>query len=207
MFVNIPKNKIVSFLDEYKTIIHLMDEGYISAAAANGFTCKGCRESCCETRFYHHTYLEFYLLCEGLQSLTQNQHDHIRRLAAEACLQAEICDHQKKTYRIMCPLNSAGRCSLYSFRPMICRLHGVAHELKRPDGARLLGAGCHLFEKTCKNTSPIRLDRTPYYRQMAGVEKRLRLTIGLQTKLKMTVAEMVLTATNDRRALKNALYQ
>jgi Fe-S-cluster containining protein len=205
MFINIPKDKIAPFLDEYQTIIHIMDQGYITTAAANGFTCKGCQESCCETRFYHHTYLEFYLLYEGLQSLPHNQYDHIRQLAAEVCRKAEICDHQKRPYRIMCPLNLAGGCSLYPFRPMICRLHGIAHELKRPDGNRLLGTGCHLFEKTCQNTPPLRLDRTPYYRQMAAVEKRLRLTIGLQTKIKLTVAEMILATTNDRRALKCAL--
>ena len=204
MFVDIPKDKIAPFLDEYQRIIHLMDEGYNTAAAANEFACKGCRESCCKTRFYHHTYLEFYLLGEGLQSLPQNQYDHICHLAAEACRNANICDHQKKPYRIMCPLNSAGRCSLYPFRPMICRLHGIAHELNRPDGTRLLGAGCHLFEKTCQKTPPLRFDRTPFYRQMAAVEKKLRLTIGLQAKIKLTIAEMILATANDRRILKCA---
>jgi Fe-S-cluster containining protein len=205
MFVDMTKDKITPFIEEYKTIIHSMDEGYITAAAANGFACEGCQESCCETRFYHHTYLEFYLLEEGLQSLPQSQYDHIRNLAIEVCRKAETCDRQKRPYRIMCPLSSAGRCSLYPYRPMICRLHGIAHELKRLDGTDLLGAGCHLFEKACQNMSPKRLDRTPYYRRMAAVEKRLRLAIGLQTKIKLTVAEMILSAINDRRASKCAL--
>ena len=75
--------------------------------------------------------------------------------------------------------------------PMICRMHGIAHELKRPDGTRILGIGCHLFEKTCKSTSPKRFNRTPFYHLVAELEKKLRKTAGLQTKIKMTIAEMI----------------
>jgi hypothetical protein len=74
----------------------------------------------------------------------------------------------------------------------------------RPDGTRILGTGCHLFDKTCKITPPIRFNRTPFYRQTAELEKKLRLTTGLQTKIKMTIAEIILASTSGQKAEKCA---
>jgi Fe-S-cluster containining protein len=199
MFSRIPSNTIVSYLTEFKKVIRLMDETYTRAAAENGFICNGCQESCCKTRFYHYTYLEFYLLCDGLTTLPDNQYNNIIQLAAKVCRKADGIDDRKAPYRIMCPLNLKGRCCLYPFRPMICRMHGIAHELKRPDGTRILGEGCHLFEKTCKSTSPKRFNRTPFYRLVAELEKKLRKTAGLQTKIKMTIAEMILASINGQQ--------
>ena len=50
------------------------------------------------------------------------------------------------------------------------------------------------FEETCKDRPPTRFDRTPFYRQMAELEKSLRSTTGLQTKIKMTIAQMILAS-------------
>jgi hypothetical protein len=38
-----------------------------------------------------------------------------------------------------------------------------------------------------------RFDRTPFYRQMAMLERELKQAAGLDAKLKMTVAEMIAT--------------
>jgi Fe-S-cluster containining protein len=198
MFNAVSSNMIVSYVKEFKKITRLIDETYTRTAAANEFICNGCREGCCETLFYHHTHLEFYLLCEGLQTLPYNRYDNIVQLAAEVCRKADGVDDLKTSHRIMCPLNLKGRCCLYPFRPMICRMHGIAHELKRPDGTRIIGEGCHLFEKVCENRSPIRLNRTPFYYKVAELEKRLRKATGLQSKTKMTIAEMILASINGQ---------
>jgi len=199
MFNSIPSNTIAPYLEEFKLIIYLMDEAYTKASVANGFICNGCQESCCKTRFYHHTYLEFYLLCDGLKTLPNDRYNSIIQLAAKVYRKADGVDDRKVPYSIMCPLNLKGRCCLYAFRPMICRMHGIAHELKRPDGVRIFGTGCHLFEKTCKNTSPKHFNRTLFYRLVAELEKKLRKTTGLQTKIKMTIAEMILASINGQQ--------
>jgi hypothetical protein len=90
----------------------------------------------------------------------------------------------------MCPLNLEGRCIVYAHRPMICRMHGIPHELQRPDGRRIRGPGCEAF--ACSRHDPDDfLDRTPFYRDMAALEGELRRTIRFRAKIRMTVAQMV----------------
>jgi Fe-S-cluster containining protein len=93
----------------------------------------------------------------------------------------------------MCPLNLAGRCRLYEFRPMICRLHGVAHELHPPGRPVVIGPGCAEYER-CRGSARAgeRFDRTPFYTRLAALESEFRTTEGLQRRIKLTVAEMLL---------------
>ncbi|HSM88690.1 MAG TPA: hypothetical protein VLT56_01580, partial [Desulfobacterales bacterium] len=42
-----------------------MDAAYEAAAAAYRFACMGCEESCCRTRFHHHTLVEYHGLRDG----------------------------------------------------------------------------------------------------------------------------------------------
>jgi Fe-S-cluster containining protein len=97
----------------------------------------------------------------------------------------------------MCPLNREGRCVLYAHRPMICRLHGIPHALRRPDGRVLTGPGCDDYAAQCGPVVKARLDRTPLYTAMAQVERELRQALGFEGKTKMTIAEMIL---DDRMA-------
>ena len=46
-----------------------MDAAYEKAAAAHGFACTGCEDSCCRTRFHHHTLAEYHCLREGFERL------------------------------------------------------------------------------------------------------------------------------------------
>jgi hypothetical protein len=73
---------------------------------------------------------------------------------------------------------------------MICRLHGIPHRLVRPDGTVLAGDGCAAFHARC-GPATRRLDRTPFYRQMADLEKELRAETGFPARVKLTVAEMI----------------
>ena len=93
----------------------------------------------------------------------------------------------------MCPLNFDGRCILYAYRPMICRLHGIPHEFTRPDQRTLYGPGCEAFTKKYAQKGHIKFDRTPFYLAMAELEKDFKLKAGLTRKLKMTIAQMIIS--------------
>ncbi len=73
---------------------------------------------------------------------------------------------------------------------MICRLHGIPNEFHRPDGQVIHGPGCDTFNKQCHQRSYIPFDRTPFYQEMAALEKALRQRAGFTGKIKMTVAQM-----------------
>ena len=193
--------------DEVNQLMAAMGQGYDEVAGHYGFSCQGCEESCCFTVFYHHTYAEFLLLDQGLRSLKTSELDEVYGRARK------VQDHLAKWSlsgaaeppRAMCPLNRAGRCRLYAFRPMICRLHGIPHRLRRPDGRAISGPGCHQFEARCGEAASPYLDRTPFYRRLAQVEQMVRQRVQVPMRLNMTLAEWlsalaVLSQTDDSPA-------
>jgi len=91
----------------------------------------------------------------------------------------------------MCPLNRDGLCVLYAYRPMICRLHGLPHELKKSDQTVLYGSGCPTFDRKCGDKTYLRFDRTSFYVEVAQIEQEFRLHLGTSQKIRMTVAEMI----------------
>lgn len=192
------KNISSKLLDDYFTklaaLYEDMDAGYDAACDHYGFVCRGCEDNCCMTRFYHHTCLEYFYLRSGYESLNPQVQEKISDKAFSLCRKMEQADMEKKTgLRVMCPLNSDnGLCMLYQYRPMICRMHGVAHELKRPDGRTVSGPGCDEFSLLEQNQPQYRFDRTPFYIKMAQIESELRKATGIQTRIKMTIAEMIL---------------
>ena len=177
--------------EEVAVVLGEMDKGYAEVAAQVGFSCHGCEESCCRTVFYHHAYAEFLVLFQGLATLTgaDRQTVYQRAAATQAALAVAGEGASGQPPRAMCPLNEEGRCALYAHRPMICRLHGVAHELARPDGHIISGPGCHRFDALCGGEPPHRLDRTPFYRRLARIEQRLRGHVEAPIRLHMTLAE------------------
>lgn len=160
-----------------------MDRAYRQVSEVYGFTCHGCSDNCCWSRFHHHTLVEYLDLQSALASLTPNQREQVSAGAIEA-VQAPA--HRRSP----CPLLADGRCLPYRHRPMICRLHGIPHRLERPDGTLLEGDGCAAFHARCGPTTR-RLERTPFYRQMAALEKELRAEIRFSARVNLTVAEMI----------------
>lgn len=173
-------------------IYDAMDQAYSVVAGQLGFVCSGCEENCCRSRFYHHTYLEFFYLMEGFHRLEPALQVSVRQSAASAEREG-LAKKNGTPNRPMCPLNLDGRCSVYPYRPMICRLHGIPHKLKRPGQNLLCGPGCDTFERERQIQYDVRLDRTLYYRQMAELELKLQKEAGVHRKLKMTIAEMILS--------------
>ncbi len=181
---NLEKEVIQLFLD--------MDRTYDQVAGKTGFECRGCDDNCCRTRFHHHTLIELLYLKSGLAALPHALQRRIKDQAHEVCRQEAAGARGSDLIRVMCPLNEHGRCVLYAHRPMICRLHGIPHGLRRPDGRMVSGPGCDDFYVQCKNSDRAHLDRTPVYTVMACLEGRLRDQLGVNQKIKMTVAEMII---------------
>ncbi len=172
-----------------------LDQAYRQKAEQSGFACIGCRDNCCLTRFYHHTLIEALSIHSGLRALDADQRKRIRTAAESAIKEmAERLQHREPV-RVMCPLNQKERCVLYIQRPMICRLHGIPHALRRPDGQTRTGPGCEDFYRQCGKGDTVVLDRTPLYVAMAELERRLRERLDYRKKIKMTVAEIIVDDT------------
>lgn len=188
------------FLMRLEMLLGKMDRAYAVVADQYGFRCSGCVDNCCLTRFYHHTLLEYLYLMEGMRTLRSGIRHALREQALAVITRMVDTERRGEAIRIMCPLNSDERCMLYPFRPMICRLHGIPHELHRPDGNIIKSPGCDEFFDQCREsgkTDYIRFDRTPFYRQMAMIEKELRLETGYSDKIKLTIAHMIVTITDS----------
>jgi Fe-S-cluster containining protein len=195
------KRRYLPFLDQLKTLFREMDRTYDNVADQYGFHCTGCVDNCCYTRFYHHTLLELLYLKEGLAELDSGQRDAVQQRAVDVCEKMVAADRKGERTRILCPLNRAGLCIAYAYRPMICRLHGLPHELHRPDGQLLKNPGCDAFLEQCQSrgkTEYISFDRTPFYRRMAMLENELRTALGTAEKIKLTIAEMIVHYTGEK---------
>jgi Fe-S-cluster containining protein len=189
----------IAFLDRLKQIYAAMDRAYNWAAGHYGFACDGCRDSCCRSRFYHHTIIEYDYLIEGLKTLNSEKLKAVTSRALLVVEETARADKSDAGVRLLCPLNFDELCILYTYRPMICRLHGIPHELQKPGQNPVNGPGCETFDRRCGPKGYFKFDRTPFYRQMAMLEQEVKQTLGFDGKIRMTVAEMILSIA-ERRA-------
>lgn len=187
------RNRYMPFLEKLEALYHKMDNQYNQTATRYGFTCRGCEDNCCMSRFYHHTLLEYLHIMEGVEKLAGEIKEKALARAERVNDKLDAADLRGETIRLMCPLNIKGLCSLYGCRPMICRLHGIPHALYHPQKGTLKGPGCHEFQTRCSNQDHIRLDRTPFYIQVAQLEKELRAAMHFPDKIRLTVSQMLVT--------------
>jgi len=185
-----PFEKYVPFLAEAEKIFADMDAAYEKTAASYGFHCRGCADNCCLTRFYHHTWVEYLYLRQGFSELAPEKQKALKQQAETVMQETAFAERENRQIRVMCPLNEHGLCILYRFRPMICRLHGIAHELHPPGRNTVYGPGCEEFTKQTAGKDCIPFDRTRFYSEMARLESALRKQMGIADKIRMTVAEM-----------------
>ena len=188
-----------SFLDRLRDIFTAMDLEYARAASHYQFQCDGCTNSCCLTRFYHHTYLEYFYFRRSFEKLDSREKDEIIAKAEEVCRETAKADEKDMPVRLMCPLNDDSLCTLYPFRPMICRMHGIPHELQKPGQNVIQGPGCSTFDERCADKGYFKFDRTPIYVALANLENEFKQTVGIEGKIKMTVAEMILGITQEKK--------
>lgn len=173
------------------TIYATMDASYTTAANGYSFECRGCDDSCCLTRFYHHTLVEAVGLFSGYRALPEDQRRLVTQNARDYCRVVTEDEHHSRRTRHLCPLNQDTQCLLYGQRPMICRLHGIPHVLRHPQKGLITGTGCHIFEASRPPDNGSPLDRTPHYVALANLEKALRNATGIETPVRLTVAQMI----------------
>ena len=180
------------FLRRLAIIFSEMDQLYQAAVDYYGFSCNGCQNNCCLTRFSHHTLLEYLYIRQGFNKLNKKNQIQVRQKSKEVIHQTTLLLAEKKTVRLMCPLNDKDLCRLYMFRPMICRLHGIPHEFQNPaQNIIKYGQGCRTFTDECANKEYFKFDRTRFYIAMSDLEKKIRKAFNFNQKLKMTIAEML----------------
>ena len=181
------------FLKRLKKIFEFMDQKYHEAADYYGFNCKGCEDNCCLTRFYHYTLVEYLYIKEGFHHLEDKKQVEVKQRSLTVCQEYDEADIKGTPVKQMCPVNFENLCAIYPYRPMICRLHGIPHELQRAGQGILNSSGCGTFTLNYSGKTRFKFDRTPLYLQMAALEKEMRQAVGMTQKIKMTVAQMIVT--------------
>jgi len=168
-----------------------MDTTWDKIASEYHFLCSGCKDSCCQSLFFHHTYIERTYFLHGFSKLSQDKKEIILDRAKTYCQTTFTKNSEIKTLKIMCPVNENGNCSLYSYRPMICRLHGLPHELRKPGHPPVKGKGCDTGQFEGKPY--LKFDRTLYYQKMAQIETQFRYSSNKKGKIKETIAQILIS--------------
>lgn len=177
-----------------------MSEAYDNLSSRYGFGCKGCVDNCCVSKFHHHTRAEYYYLLEGMNRIETGTAKEIVLRAQDAVRLGE----SDPDIAIMCPANFDGLCKVYEHRPMICRLHGVPHGFRRPDGAIEKGSGCAVFQSRYPDAEDA-MDRTVLYTLLADIERYIRQKTGFRDRYSKTTAEMIVEMINSDQSLKDRL--
>ena len=168
------------YLDRLSEIYRAIDSAYSEALRRYNFSCDGCPDNCCATKFHHHTLVEELYLAEGLKKLNEAELRAIASRAENAAKMHNSFSGGHTDYEG--PLNENGSCVLYEFRPMICRIHGVPYELFR-NFKMEYGDGCYRFimeKKMCQGTFGLtarlfilkllrlkgKLEKTKFHRQI-----------------------------------------
>ncbi len=173
-------------------LYYQMDDAYRGIADEIGFSCRGCDGvKCCTVDVTLHTFVEMFYLRRGFNSLDTSRQLEILGRSREI-VKAKDEDPLGDSYRnAVCALNFEGMCSLYEHRPMICRLAGIPHFMKRPDGKSLESVGCTTYTHDILPKYPkIMLDRTEFYHRMARIEIEVVRALGKRTRSR-TIAETV----------------
>jgi len=194
-----PESIAALYRGRLKALFARMDRAYDRIADACGFVCRGCDDNCCTTRFYHHTLIEYLYLQQGVAKMPQDQRRAAQEQGRQVLARYRQADAAGTAVRAMCPINVEGRCGLYVYRPMICRLHGIPHQLDRP-GGRLHGPGCADFDRQSAGRPAVAFNRTPLYRDMALLEQELRAALGIDSRqrIKYAIADVVVDAADTR---------
>ena len=167
-----------------------MDSAYAAAAEQTGLTCEGCDGViCCSVDLILHTFIEISYLRLGFKMLQPALQSEVLTKSRWMVDAKREAPHGDRYRTAVCALNFAGACILYKHRPMICRLAGIPHVFTRPDGSEAHSGGCKRFEETLRGQNPeAKIDRSPFYREMASMELEAILAQGRRTE-KLTVSE------------------
>jgi len=185
----------IDFIQEIENLYIFMDKEYEKVSLLYNFTCIGCENNCCQTLFYHYTNIEKLYIIHGFKLLTNDQQTKILDVSykySDLITKSEKWENRPKN---MCPLNEADKCILYKYRPMICRLHGIPHELRKGRNPPVFSPGCNFFHENVLSSENkyYPFDRTQIYIKMSQLENMFKLKNKIHNKIKMTVADMIIS--------------
>ncbi len=182
---------------ELQEIYQGMEKDYDRVARQLSFGCSGCPDNCCDSYFLHHTYAEWAYLWLGFRQLAPVKQQEILTRSAAVVLAYEQALRQGERPQVICPLNDEGLCTLYSYRLLVCRTHGVPASMVRPDGQHLTFPGCFRCQEIVDDLRAQRVEiplveRTPLLHRLAMLEKALlKGDRQRYPKVKLTIAEML----------------
>jgi hypothetical protein len=167
-----------------------IDSSYSAVVDEVGFSCGGCDGvKCCTVDLSLHTSIEMLYLRRGFNALESSRQLDILHNCRQM-VEDKHDDPWGNAYRSgVCGLNCGGLCSLYEYRPMICRLAGVPHSFARPDGRTVQSGGCSRYETEIRLKYPeLAIDRTRFYEGMALIEMEIVRARGYRTET-LTISE------------------
>lgn len=187
-----PQRKVFTSL---QGLYQRMQEEYDRIASRIGLSCARCKDNCCTSYFQHHTYVEWAYLWKGLKECDRELRQRIIERAEEYVREEDACLAGGKRPEIMCPVNEDGWCTLYPFRMMICRLHGVPNFLSLPDGGHREFPGCFVTQELTREATDVpMMDRTPLYTELANLEMQfLGPRIKKLPRVNVTLARMIVS--------------
>lgn len=170
-----------------------IDDIYRKVAIQSAFSCEGCDGAkCCTVDLIVHTFAEMLYMRRGLDALNQSTRLEINQRSKQI-VELKRLDSLGEYRNTVCAANLDGKCLIYNYRPMICRLAGIAHFIEKPNGTRVFGRGCDRFEHIVNdNISFEKIDRTPFYRKLAELEIETINSQGKRTSSR-TIAEILAT--------------
>lgn len=191
-----PKNKtrFASGLFQQLDLLYSdMQNAYSETSGSAGLSCAECPQNCCHSYFRHHSFIEWAYLWRGLKDLPDERRNTLLERAKVYAAESELAQSNNTVPNSPCPILENGRCSLYSHRLMICRMHGTRNSLTMPDGKVQIFPGCFRYvEQTKDNPAPPTLDRTPFYSRLAALEMDFRQRKTLSGRVNLTIADMLL---------------
>ncbi|SHN57760.1 YkgJ family cysteine cluster protein [Desulfovibrio litoralis] len=187
-----------------------MQTAYNLVAKEAGLDCRGCKDNCCYSYFRHHTFVEWAYLWRGLQALPKDVYQKIYERAKKYVIETHLAESNNTIPRLACPLldETSGRCELYEYRLMICRLHGTKNimhlENSQKSESEILTEssskiqtfpGCVRYVELMHNfENPPSLDRTEFYQELAKLEFEFRVKKNmLNSRIDLTIAEMIVS--------------
>ncbi len=183
-------------LEQIEALYSDMEKSYDRTASLLGHSCTDCPDNCCDSYFLHFTYAEWSYLWHGVNLLAPEKQQQIISRAVEYETKSMELLARGERPRLMCPLNDGGRCTLYNYRLMVCRTHGVPAVMTRPDGQKLTFPGCfrcqELVDQRGGDHTTAVMERTPLLRRLVDLEQRLLDgKRNVLPKVRMTIAGML----------------
>lgn len=191
--------------NELEEIYATLQLGYERAAIELDLSCRGCPDNCCDSYFMHHTYVEWLYFREGMVQLPAACRNLLEKRAQSYLEEASAARQRGERPQVLCPVNENGLCSLYKYRFLVCRTHGVPAKIKRPDGKILFFPGCFRCQDIVAEKYAVqgtefapRVNRTPMLMRLARLEENILYGKRYKMpKIKKTIAEMILQSPEE----------